>query len=149
MRWVPWRGKTYETEVTKVVQEHVSLNFECFLGLVKIKWTHVFDIALKTARYHISSVQFSHSVMSDSFWPHGLQHARLPCPSPTPGDCSNSCPSFGEGNGNPLRYSCLQNPMDRGVWWAAVCGVTQSRTRLKRLSSSSSSRYYISNLGII
>ena len=39
------------------------------------------------------SVQFSHSVMSDSFWPHGLQHARLLCPSPTPKACSNSCPS--------------------------------------------------------
>ena len=39
------------------------------------------------------SVHFSRSVMSDSFWPHGLQHARLPCPSPTPGACSNSCPS--------------------------------------------------------
>ena len=38
------------------------------------------------------SVQFSHSVMSDSLWPHGLQHARLPCPSSTPGGCSNSCP---------------------------------------------------------
>ena len=36
---------------------------------------------------------FSHSVMSDSLWPHGLQHARLPCPSPTPRACSNSCPS--------------------------------------------------------
>ena len=42
--------------------------------------------------------------------------------------------SFGEGNGNPLQYSCLENPMDRGAWWAAVHGVTQSRTRLKRLS---------------
>ena len=40
----------------------------------------------------ISSVQFSRSVMSDSFWPHGLQHARLPCPSPTPWVYSNSCP---------------------------------------------------------
>ena len=40
-----------------------------------------------------SSVQFSHSVMSDSLQPHGLQHARLPCPSPTPGAYSNSCPS--------------------------------------------------------
>ena len=40
-----------------------------------------------------SSVQFSHSVLFDSLWPHGLQHARLPCPSPTPGACSNSCPS--------------------------------------------------------
>ena len=35
---------------------------------------------------------FSHSVMSDSLWPHGLQHARLPCPSPSPGVCSESCP---------------------------------------------------------
>ena len=39
------------------------------------------------------SVQFSHSVMSDSLWPHRLQHARLPCLSPTPGASSNSCPS--------------------------------------------------------
>ena len=41
----------------------------------------------------ISSVQFRHSVVSDSLYPHGLQHARLPCPSPTPGPRSNSCPS--------------------------------------------------------
>ena len=41
----------------------------------------------------MNTVQFSHSVMSDSLQPHGLQHARLPCPSPTPGACSNSCPS--------------------------------------------------------
>ena len=41
----------------------------------------------------ISSVQFSPSVVSDSLWPHGLQHTRLPCPSPTPGAYSNSCPS--------------------------------------------------------
>ena len=40
------------------------------------------------------SVQFNHSVMSDSLWPHGLQHARLPCSSPTPGAYSNSCPSY-------------------------------------------------------
>ena len=39
------------------------------------------------------SVQFSHSVVSDSLRPHGLQHARVPCPSPTPRACSNSCPS--------------------------------------------------------
>ena len=36
----------------------------------------------------------------------------------------------GEGNGNPLQYSCLENPMDGGAWWAAVHGVTKSRTRL-------------------
>ena len=42
----------------------------------------------------------------------------------------------GEGNGNPLQCSCLENPRDGGAWWAAVYGVSQSRTRLKRLSSS-------------
>ena len=42
-----------------------------------------------------------------------------------------------EGNGNPLQCSCLENPRDRGVWWAAVYGVTQSRPQLKWLSSSS------------
>ena len=50
---------------------------------------------------------------------------------------SLSC--IGEGNGNPLHCSCLENPRDGGAWWAAVYGVAQSRTRLKRLSSSSSS----------
>ena len=43
----------------------------------------------------------------------------------------------GEGDGNPLQCSCLENPRDGAAWWAAVYGVTQSRTRLKRLSSSS------------
>ena len=67
----------------------------CLMSLIFI----IRELHIKTTvRYHltltrISSVQFSHSVMSDSLWPHGLQHARLPCPSPTPGTCSNSCPS--------------------------------------------------------
>ena len=50
---------------------------------------------------------------------------------------SLSC--IGEGNGNPPQSSCLENPRDEGTWWAAVYGVAQSRTWLKRLSSSSSS----------
>ena len=50
---------------------------------------------------------------------------------------SLSC--IGEGNGNPLQCSCLENPRDGGAWWATVYGVAQSRTQLKRLSSSSSS----------
>jgi len=48
---------------------------------------------------------------------------------------SHTC--IGEGNGNPLQYSCLENPRDGRAWWAAVYGVVQSRTRLKQLSSSS------------
>ena len=52
---------------------------------------------------------------------------------------SFSLPCIGEGNGNPLQCSCLENPRDGGAWWAAIYGVIQSWTRLKRLSSSSSS----------
>ena len=52
--------------------------------------------------------------------------------------CHFSLSCIGEGNGNPLQCSCLENPRDGGAWWAAVYGVAQSRTRLKRLSSSSS-----------
>ena len=57
---------------------------------------------------------------------------------------SLSC--IGEGNGNPLQCSCLENPRDGGAWWAAVYEVAQSRTRLKWLSSSSSSREYATKL---
>ena len=53
---------------------------------------------------------------------------------------SFSC--IGEGNGNPLQCSCLENPRDGGLWWAAVSGVAQSRTRLKWLSSSSSRTWW-------
>ena len=55
---------------------------------------------------------------------------------------SLSC--IGEGNGNPLQCSCLENPRDGGAWWAAIYGVTQSRTLLKRLSSSSSKKLTLS-----
>ena len=55
---------------------------------------------------------------------------------------------IGEGKGNPLQCSCLENPRDGGAWWAAVYGVTQSRTRLKRLSSSSS-RYSSRGVNIV
>ena len=59
---------------------------------------------------------------------------------------SLSC--VGEGNGNPLQCSCLENPRDGGVWWAAIHGVSQSRTRLKWLSSSSQmSLAVFNNLG--
>ena len=54
---------------------------------------------------------------------------------------SLSC--IGEGNGNPLQCSCLENPRDGGAWWAAIYGITQSQTQLKRLSSSSIPYQYI------
>ena len=45
-----------------------------------------------------------------------------------------SCLPFGEGNGTPLQYSCLENPMDGGAWWATVHGVTESQTRLSHFT---------------
>ena len=58
------------------------------------------------------------------------------------GFLSLSLEKEGEGNGNPLQCSCLENPRDRGACWVAVYGVAQSRTRLKRLSSSSRERHF-------
>ena len=60
-----------------------------------------------------SSVHFSHSVLSDSLWPHGLQHARPPCSSPTLGLYSNSCPlspwSYPTISSSIIPFSCLQS----------------------------------------
>ena len=61
-------------------------------------------------------------------------------------DFSLSC--TGEGNGNPLQCSCLENPRDGGAWWAAVYGVALSRTQLKRLSRSSSRDLNVTGLPI-
>ena len=58
---------------------------------------------------------------------------------------SLSC--IGEGNGNPLQCSCLENPRDGGVWWAAIYGVARSHTGLERLSSSSSSSSRLQSMG--
>ena len=58
---------------------------------------------------------------------------------------SLSC--IGEGNGNPLQCSCLEDPRDGGAWWTAVYGVAQSRTQLKRLSSSSSIHLNVAGRG--
>ena len=66
--WIPWLNPSLRQEKYKVIREY-----------------HV--------EYKSKVSQFSCSVVSGSLWPHGLQHARLPCLSPTPGACSNSCPS--------------------------------------------------------
>ena len=58
---------------------------------------------------------------------HGMQESRV---SPLGWEDALPCP-MGGGHGNPLKYSCLENPRDGGAWWAAVSGVAQSQTRLK------------------
>ena len=62
-----------------------------------------------------------------------------------PHHCHFSRSCIGEGKGNPLQCSCLENPRDGGAWWAAIYGVAQSRTRLKWLSSSSSNLCFNKN----
>jgi len=90
--------------------------------------------------YHGTPLQYSclENPMDGGAWwaaVHGVTTERLHF------HFSLSC--IGEGNGNPLQCSCLENPRDGGAWWAAVSGVAQSRTRLKRLSSSSSSSLFL------
>ena len=74
--------------IYKLSFQHSFTAYKC--GDFKI----VFDLAVKPTGFSInaSTSQLSHSVVSDSLWPHGLQHTRPLCPSPTPGACSNSCP---------------------------------------------------------
>jgi len=70
----------------------------------------------------------------------GKSHGRRSLEGCSPwGHWVTSLSCIGEGNGNPLQCSCLEKPRDGGAWWAAVYGVAQSRTLLKRLSSGSSS----------
>ena len=65
----------------------------CLLEVISLSVINLyFQLILKTL-YYIFKLQFSLSVVSNSLWPHGPQHARLPCPSPIPRACSNSCPS--------------------------------------------------------
>ena len=68
------------------------------------------------------------------------------CNAGDPGSIPGSGRSAGEGNGNPLQYSCLENPMERGAWWATVHGVTKSRTGLSDFTLSLSSGYDIHNI---
>ena len=66
------------------------------LSFLNVEWvTLKFSVLQLVLLYYMKLVQFCPSVMSDSLWPHELHHTRLPCPSPIPGACSNSCPSSG------------------------------------------------------
>ena len=107
--------------------EDQKFSFECYFGDAQE--------ASRKRQWHPTPVLLpgkSHgrrSVVGCSPWDRWVRHDWAT-------SLSLSC--IGEGNGNPLQCSCLENPRDGGAWWAAVYGVTQSRTWLKRLSSSSS-----------
>ena len=129
------------------------------LELVQLSWTGADFITY--SRAHITSVDPAHILISFSSvltWRRKWHPTPVLLPGNSPGwrslvGCSPwgcgesdtteqlhfSLSCIGEGNGSPLQCSCLENPRDGGAWWAAIYGVAQSQTRLKRLSSSSSS----------
>ena len=72
--------------------------------------------------------------LEDGF-PGGSDSKASACDAEDPGSIPGSGRSPGEGNGNPLQYSCLENPMDEGAWWATVHGVAKSQTRLSDFTS--------------
>ena len=75
-----------------------------------------------------------HSIIPYVF-PDGSEDKAPACHAGDLGSIPGLGRSPGEGNGNPLQYSCLENPMDRGAWWAIVHRVTKSQTRLSEFTS--------------
>ena len=101
------------------------------------KLSHQAHDLLQDSRDFICGVHGFMCLFYHSLWSSPRGHSELDTTERFHFHFSLSC--IGEGNGNPLQCSCLENPRDGGAWWAAIHGVAQSRTRLKWLSSSSSS----------
>ena len=82
--------KTGKKEISVFIKSTQAINHHARVSDYSSKFFPLNQLLLT---WRLGSVQFSHSVVSDSLWPHGLKYTRLPCPWPTPGACSNSCPS--------------------------------------------------------
>ena len=116
---------------------HLVPNFAHLRYLWEIYYNHVFVYVIPgEIRFPKPGQHYRRSLVGCSAW--GCKE--LDKTERLHFDFSLSC--IRKGNGNPLQCSCLENPKDGRAWWTAICGVTQSRTRLERLSSSSSSCYY-------
>ena len=110
----------------------------CFQFFPSICYGQIlFSGALNSRRMATAALKFKNTCSLEGFRvAQRLKH--LPASACNAGDLGSilgSGRSPGEGNSNPLQYSCLENPMDRGAWWAAVPGVTKSRTRLSNFTS--------------
>ena len=141
-----WQTQDYTLAVLPVAREHDCINRWHKTGLQQLPVCGSFIICLvRFNRYQTFATEKAMTPHSGTFawkipWteePGGLQSMgsqRVRHDWATSLSLFLSC--IGEGNGNPLQCSCLENPRDGGAWWAAVYGVAQSRTRLKWLSSS-------------
>ena len=99
--------------------------------------------ASEPQQHSLNSVQLRAQLYSDYVtgydwtmgFPGGSDGRETACNAGDWGSIPGSGRSPGEGNGNPLQYSCLENPMDGGAWWATVHGVAKSQTRLSHFTS--------------
>ena len=117
-----WRNSLYFLVCNVKVSLQKSTWVYRLWACLKVQSATFFAVPTKTALHH---TLWSYS---STFYPAQCHTEKLML----------SYPYFGEGNGTPLQYSCLENPRDGGAWWAAISGITQSRTQLRQLSSSSS-----------
>ena len=78
--------------------------------------------------------------------PGGSDNKESPCSAGDPGSMPGSGRSSGEGHGNPLQYSCLENAMGRGAWWAIICGAPKSQTWLSNNKSTKQQQIKVSRL---
>ena len=111
----------------------------------RMDWFDVLVVqgTLKSLLQHCSSKASmgQHSAFLHQGFPGGSEVKASACNAGDLGSIPGSGRSPGEENGNPLQYSCLENPMDRGAWWATVHGVAKSRTRLSDFTHSLSLLY--------
>ena len=104
--------------------------------MLYVNYTTIYVVLEKAMAPHSSTLAWKILWTQEPGGPQSMGSLRVRHDWVTSVHFSLSC--IWEGNGNPLQYSCLENPRDGGAWWAAVYRVAQSRTRLKRLSCSSS-----------
>ena len=98
------------------------------LCLLKYKFQWILERRTCTVYYFPMHIFSYFAILITSGFPGGSEGKASACNAGDPGSIPGSGRSLGEGNGNPLQYSCLENPMDRGAWWATVHGVAESDT---------------------
>ena len=127
---------------------HISFNWECRIR--NVLWdmsispiTHHTFVSVVPSKYLSVSHILSYCIFNQLGFPSGSNGKEPSCNVRDPCSIPGSGRSSGEGNGNPLQYSCLQNPMDRGAWWAIVHEMAKSQTRLSNTAASLVSTTYM------
>ena len=115
-------------------QNKFPILFAWFQKVLRYNPAHSSKLISKVSPHYCTHfAHFSLLVFIKGF-PGGSEVKASACNAGDPGSIPRLGRSPGEGNGNPLQYSCLENPMDRGAWWAAVHGVTKSQTQLSNFT---------------